>query len=296
MQALARNVGILSRNNGALASMLSLLNAGEMPSEPKELRILLQDTGHLARETGELLLRLQQECALNEAGSGREQVALGKLSRDFQLVLRRFQQLAEDSAQHAKNDEAHGGGGGSCGGGSGMGIGAGTPPSHPPPQPPSYGGGGRSAATLDYGDDDDDDFDDDFDDNGAEQRGLLGSERQRRQQQQQQQQQRRRHQAAQNTADAMAEREKIITQVESTVGEVREIFTDLASLVSEQADSINHISSAIENTATQAGRAADELKVASRYKGQLRSRKCCLYGVALLTAFLLFLIVSKSLG
>ena len=101
MQALARNVGILSRNNGALASMLSLLNAGEMPSEPKELRILLQDTGHLARETGELLLRLQQECALNEAGSGREQVALGKLSRDFQLVLRRFQQLAEDSAQHA---------------------------------------------------------------------------------------------------------------------------------------------------------------------------------------------------
>ena len=94
----------------------------------------------------------------------------------------------------------------------------------------------------------------------------------------------------------MAEREKIITQVESTVGEVREIFTDLANLVTEQTESIHHISSAIENTAAQAGRAAEELKVASRYKSQLRSRKCCLYAVGLLVAFFLFVVLSRSLS
>ena len=183
-------------------------------------------------------------------------MALGKLSKDFQLVLRRFQQLAEDSAQHARDTDAA------------------EPPSHPAPQPPTQPQqlcGWRSAAALDDDDDDDDD-DDGLGGRGGEQRGLLAASRERQVQVQQQQQQR-----GHTTAEAMAEREKIITQVETTVVEVKEIFSDLANLVSEQTEQISHISSAIENTAAQAGRATDELKVASRYKAQLRSRKCCLY-------------------
>ena len=159
-----------------------------------------------------------------------------------------------------------------------------------PPTQPQQLGGWRSAAALD--DDDDDDDDDGLGGRGGEQRGLLAASRERQVQQQQQQQQQRGHM----TADAMAEREKIITQVETTVVEVKEIFSDLANLVSEQTEQISHISSAIENTAAQAGRATDELKVASRYKAQLRSRKCCLYVAALLGAFLLFVILSKSLS
>ena len=80
-------------------------------------------------------------------------------------------------------------------------------------------------------------------------------------------------------------------QVATTVGEVREIFTELATLVSEQGTHIDQISSAIENTAHQASRAAGELQVASRYASRNRSRLCCCYlsGVVMAVVLLLLL-------
>ena len=56
LDSLVRNIGIISRNNSVLASMLSHLAAGD-DAEPRELRVLLQDTGLIARETGELSQR-----------------------------------------------------------------------------------------------------------------------------------------------------------------------------------------------------------------------------------------------
>ena len=56
--ALERNIGIMARNNGVLASMLSQIAAGKAAND---LRLLLQDTAHIARETGELLLSAQRD-------------------------------------------------------------------------------------------------------------------------------------------------------------------------------------------------------------------------------------------
>ena len=270
LDGLVRNIGIISRNNSVLASMLSHLAAGDEPTEPRELRVLLQDTGLIARETGELLLSLQQGVS-HEAGAApdRQRSMLNKLNKDFQFVLRRFQQLAEQSAQHAKMEDLEaarkansGGGGGAAAGGS--------------------GGGPLGQATLD---DDDDDDDDAVNERGpllANDGGPLG-------QQQQQQQQHR--QAALAGAEAMAERERMISQVESTVVEVKEIFSELATLVSEQTESIEHISGAIENTAERATRATDELREASKHQAQARKRKCCLYAAGLVGFIILLMVM-----
>ena len=120
MEALARNVGILSRNNGVMASMLSQLNAGETPSEPKELRIMLQDTGHLARETGELLLRLQQERSRDEAHA-----RCGQRTRDRRDDRRHelLAMLTQERAQSAERRlQERGGGGEREGRGEGVGV------------------------------------------------------------------------------------------------------------------------------------------------------------------------------
>ena len=91
----------------------------------------------------------------------------------------------------------------------------------------------------------------------------------------------------------MAERERMIKQVETTVGEVNEIFTDLASLVSEQSVHIDNIASTIENTAAQSSRAADELRTAARAQGRMRGRMCCLV-MAVVAPAALFLMMSMS--
>lgn len=255
MDGVARNVGIISRNNNVLAGMLSRLSDGAEPAEPRELRILLQDTGHLARETGELLLSLQSARA-REGAPEREQVAFTKLSKDFQGVLKRFQQLAEQSAQQAQAESMEQG---TAGGGASSRRG---------------GGAAEERGGWLHGDDDDDPL--------SEQRGLMASDQQQQQA------------ATRDGAEAMLEREKIISQVEATVGEVREIFGDLAQLVSEQSSHIQHISSAIENTASQASRATDELKAAAKYKSRMRSRACCLYAAGIGAAVVLLTMLMLS--
>ena len=264
LDGLVRNIGIMSRNNSVLSSMLSHLTAGDEPTEPRELRVLLQDTGLIARETGELLLSLQQSVGQESGPSAdRQRSMLNKLNKDFQFVLKRFQQLAEQSAQHARTVDleaargskhvgAHGGAGGIAGSGAGAGADC-------------------------YQRDDAED-----EDPSAERNPLMASA------QQQQQQQRR---FALSAAEAMAERERMISQVETTVNEVKEIFSDLAVLVSNQSESIEHISSAIENTAQKTRRANEELLDANRYQAQARKRKCCLYAAGLAGLIILLMVL-----
>jgi t-SNARE complex subunit (syntaxin) len=89
----------------------------------------------------------------------------------------------------------------------------------------------------------------------------------------------------------MAERERMISQVETTVNEVKEIFSDLAVLISNQSESIDHISSAIENTAQKTRRANEELLDANRYQAQARKRKCCLYAAGLAGLIILLMVL-----
>jgi hypothetical protein len=270
LDGLVRNIGIMSRNNSVLSSMLSHLTAGDEPTEPRELRVLLQDTGLIARETGELLLSLQQSVGQESGPSAdRQRSMLNKLNKDFQFVLKRFQQLAEQSAQHARTVDLeaargskHVGARGGAGGIAGSGAGA-----------------GADCYQRDDAEDEDP---------SAERNPLMASA------QQQQQQQRR---FALSAAEAMAERERMISQVETTVNEVKEIFSDLAVLVSNQSESIEHISSAIENTAQKTRRANEELLDANRYQAQARKRTCCLYaaGFAGLIILLMVLFVNFRL-
>ena len=187
LDGLVRNIGIISRNNSVLASMLSHLDAGEEPTEPRELRVLLQDTGHIARETGALLLNLQHDVGRDES---RQRSMLAKLNKDFQFVLRRFQQLAEQCNDLESGGSARGGGGSS---------------------------GSNAQSSLLQDDDDDDD---------NERSSLLEADETRMRAQQ--------RQVQRQSTEHLAEREKMISQVETTVGEVNEIFQELAGIVQEQ--------------------------------------------------------------
>ena len=248
LDGLVRNIGIISRNNSVLASMLSHLDAGHGEStEPRDLRVLLKDTGIIARETGELLLSLQASSKV----PGRQRSMLVKLNKDFQFVLRRFQQLAEQAVRHAHSEPGAGGDLESGGGGGANG-----------------GGGG-------------------WDDEGDERSSLVEAEATRMRAQQ--------RLVARNSAEATAERERMIKQVETTVVEVNEIFTDLAGLVAGQSSSIDTISSMIENTADKAREATEELRTASRYHGR-GSRRCLIFAGALLGGIVLILVLQAKVG
>jgi hypothetical protein len=264
IDTLVRNIGIISRNNSALASTLASQGGAAAPgsTSAKELRLLLQDTGVLAKETGELLLSVQHDLK-HERTPPRQQPMLAKLSKDFQFVLRRFQQLTEQSArQHRSSSEASAAGGGQS----------------------SSGGGYGGSQSLQ----DDEDDEDDEDVEATE--GLL-----QRSRQQQQQQQQSAADSARVDAQRMEERAKIMTQTEQTLGEVREIFADLAGLVAEQTTRIDDIASSIENTASQSTRATEELKAAGRYHADRRARRFCMYFAALLCVALLLLYLIYSL-
>ena len=295
--AVERNIGIMAHNNGVLASMLSNLQTSRQATY---LRLLLQDTAHIARETGELLLAVQQELPRTLP---QQRAVLIKLGKDFQIILRRFQHLTEQSARQARYvkaepiGEAAGCDSSDAGGSSTWAQ-----------RHPTAGGGGRGAASSAAEEDEEEEHEDGID--ASEKAHLIGGSsraaeplvggrggcgsssrapalRAAQLQQQMAMESRVDH-------DTLAEREQIISQVETTLDEVREIFTDLAGFVKEQSQYIDHISSAIENTAAKTGRTADELWHASRHQNRGRSHTCCL-GLAIVVTLVVFLAVGLSL-
>lgn len=242
-----RNIGIMSRNNGVLAGMIS-----QTGDEARELRTLLRDTGSLAKETSDQLLSLQR----GQHTSGmpaRQRTMLNKLNKDFEFVLRRFQQLAQSSATQQRKPASRRPGAMATGSHDSL---QGEEP--PPAQ--------------------------------SERRGLLDAEREEEEEARQQKQQQ--IQVARATQESVREREQAIRQIETTVSEVNEIFVDLGKLVSGQTDQIETISSNVENTVRQTVRAREELHHASRAKSRTRSRVCCLMLAAILAAVLLIMIMS----
>jgi len=243
-----KNIGIISRNNGVLAGMQA---SGD---DARELRTLLQDTGALARETSERLMSLQR----GQHASGmpaRQRTMLNKLNKDFEFVLRRFQKLAQSSANSQRRP----------------------------------GNNRRAAApasaqdTLPSGSDDDPSA-------SSERRGLLAADQEEEEQARRQRLEQ--IQMARATQENVVERERAIKQIETTVSEVNEIFIDLGKLVAGQTEQINTISSAIENTVEQTVRAREELQLASRSKSRLRSRICCLMLGSIIAGLLLVIVMN----
>ena len=65
------------------------------------LRLLLQDTAQIARETGEMLLAAQ-----GNTQDPQSRTTLVKLGKEFQAILRDFQQLTEQAARRAADGDA----------------------------------------------------------------------------------------------------------------------------------------------------------------------------------------------
>lgn len=242
-----RNIGIISRNNGVLAGMIS------QNDEARELRTLLRDTSSLAKETSDQLLALQRGQHANGMPA-RQRTMLNKLNKDFEFVLRRFQQLAQSSASQQRKPASRRPAGTMATGSHDSLQGEEPPPAK------------------------------------AERRGLLDADREEQEAARQQMQEQ--IQVARATQESVRERERAIQQIETTVSEVNEIFVDLGKLVSGQTAQIETISSNVENTVVQTVRAREELHHASRAKSRTRSRVCCLMLAAILAAVLFIMIMS----
>jgi syntaxin 7 len=117
-------------------------------------------------------------------------------------------------------------------------------------------------------------------------------------QQQQQQQQEQLRLAPQDEVDfqesLIIERESEIRNIEQSVGELNELFRDVAHIVREQGEAFDVIENNVQNT-VQDTRGADlELRSASRYQKNARSKACCL--LLVLSVILLIIILAAVLG
>jgi len=92
----------------------------------------------------------------------------------------------------------------------------------------------------------------------------------------------------------IVEREAEIRNIEQGVTELNELFRDVAHIVNEQGEQLLTIADHAENTRT-ATRGADlELRAASRYQRQARSKACCL--LLILAVILTVIILAATLG
>lgn len=90
------------------------------------------------------------------------------------------------------------------------------------------------------------------------------------------------------------EREGEIRQIEQSVGELNELFRDVAHIVREQGDMLDTIDVNVENTLNDTRGADVELRSASRYQQQARSKACCL--LLILAVVLIIIVLAVVLG
>lgn len=90
------------------------------------------------------------------------------------------------------------------------------------------------------------------------------------------------------------EREAEIRNIEQSVGELNELFRDVAHIVSEQGGQLDIISENVENVTHDTRGANTELRSASRYQKNARTRACCL--LVILAVILAIIILAVVLG
>ncbi len=118
------------------------------------------------------------------------------------------------------------------------------------------------------------------------------------QQQLQRQEQEQLHLASQDEVDfqesLIVEREAEIRNIETSVGELNELFRDVAHIVHEQGTQIDTISGNVQNVAGDTRQADVELRSASRYQKSARGKACCL--LLILAVVLVIIILAAVLG
>ena len=121
---------------------------------------------------------------------------------------------------------------------------------------------------------------------------------QQQQQQLQQQEQEQPHLASQNEVDfqesLIIEREAEIRNIETSVGELNELFRDVAHIVHEQGAQLDTISGNVQTVAGDTRQADVELRSASRYQKSARGKACCL--LLILAVVLVIIILAAVLG
>ncbi|KAL4809038.1 t-SNARE [Aspergillus unguis] len=90
------------------------------------------------------------------------------------------------------------------------------------------------------------------------------------------------------------ERETEIRNIEQSVGELNELFRDVAHIVNEQGQQLDTISGNVENVHDNTRGANVELRSASRYQKNARSKACCL--LIILAVILTIIILAAVLG
>ena len=124
------------------------------------------------------------------------------------------------------------------------------------------------------------------------------SQQQQGDQQQQQQQQDQVRLADQSEVDfqesLIVERESEIRAIETSVGELNELFRDVALMVHTQGEDLQTISGNVQDVARDTRHADVELRSASRYQKRARGRACCL--LVILAVVLVVIILAAVLG
>lgn len=90
------------------------------------------------------------------------------------------------------------------------------------------------------------------------------------------------------------ERETEIRNIEQSVGELNELFRDVAHIVHEQGGQLDIISENVQNVNQDTRGANTELRSASRYQKNARSKACCL--LLILGVILAIIILAVVLG
>lgn len=88
------------------------------------------------------------------------------------------------------------------------------------------------------------------------------------------------------------EREAEIRNIEQSVGELNELFRDVAHIVHEQGGQLDIISDNVQNVNHDTRGANTELRSASRYQKNARTKACCLLIIlAVILAIIVFAVV-----
>lgn len=90
------------------------------------------------------------------------------------------------------------------------------------------------------------------------------------------------------------ERETEIRNIEQSVGELNELFRDVAHIVREQGTQLDLVSENVERTRDDTRGADRELRSASRYQKNARSKACCL--LLVLAIVLVIIVLAVVLG
>ena len=90
------------------------------------------------------------------------------------------------------------------------------------------------------------------------------------------------------------ERESEIRNIEQSVGELNELFRDVAHIVREQGTQLDLVSENVERTRDDTRGADRELRSASRYQKNARSKACCL--LLVLAIILVIIVLAVVLG